>query len=145
MFFVPLQKSQKIRRFHFAPAIKYAVLALSSFRKIIKTRASEVSWWVQLKTGQKNVGLRIFVLKLWNSTKMHGRSMTAMTTPWYQELWQSQLPNKALQGTSGQRGFPEFSLAAKDSGKSKFSVANLRWPLSLNVIFRYINIVLNYA
>jgi len=38
------------------------------------------------------------------------------------------MANKTLQGTSGQRGFPEFSLAAKVIGKSKFSSANPARP-----------------
>jgi hypothetical protein len=36
--------------------------------------------------------------------------------------------NKTLQGTGGQRGFPEFSLAANVSGKSKFSAINPAGP-----------------
>ncbi len=40
------------------------------------------------------------------------------------------MPNNTLQGTCGQRGFSEFGLAIEISGKSKFSVANLRRPLS---------------
>lgn len=33
-----------------------------------------------------------------------------------------------LQGTSGQRGFPEFSLAAKTSGQPKLLAANPARP-----------------
>jgi hypothetical protein len=38
------------------------------------------------------------------------------------------MPNNAIQGTSGQRGFPKFSLVAKGTGKSKFSVVNPARP-----------------
>jgi hypothetical protein len=36
--------------------------------------------------------------------------------------------NKTLQGTSGQRGFPELSLAIKFTDKSKLSAANPACP-----------------
>jgi hypothetical protein len=36
--------------------------------------------------------------------------------------------NNTLQGTCGQRGFPRFSLAAKDSGESKLVAVNPAGP-----------------
>jgi hypothetical protein len=36
--------------------------------------------------------------------------------------------NKSLQGTSGQRGFPEFSLAFKFTDSSKLSASNPACP-----------------
>jgi hypothetical protein len=36
--------------------------------------------------------------------------------------------NNKLQGTSRQRGFPKFNLAAKVTDKSKFSAANPACP-----------------
>jgi hypothetical protein len=38
------------------------------------------------------------------------------------------LHNKSLQGTSEQRGFPKFSLATKNSGKSKLVAETLLAP-----------------
>jgi len=38
------------------------------------------------------------------------------------------MANKALQGTGGQRGFSEFSLAAKIPGKPRLSAVNPASP-----------------
>jgi hypothetical protein len=37
-------------------------------------------------------------------------------------------PNKMLQGTGGQRGFPKFNFAANIPGKSKLSAVNPAAP-----------------